>query len=322
MTRLAIAFGILAILTFADGNVSAATWAFEPDNYFNNASVYPQIPNDNVSNYYQTLPYGPTATEDGFIWLKTGSGSPSLFSGNTLTVAAYYKNISGGWTFEETENADCSSYPGQFVAGSPINVSSLVSSGGDGRYVTDPNLAIVGSETIPTTDLGGSLVLWNQTQFYLQTWTGAYSSYAAAYAASARGVSGVYVAQTVPFLVDLGPGGTQPFDYVNEFMYMPAIVLAHGLDGDANLDGKVDINDLTIVLAHYGQTAGVSWATGDFNNDGKVDINDLTIVLANYGQTAGASAAGNLSAAPEPSTLLLTAAGLLALVACAWRKRK
>ena len=26
------------------------------------------------------------------------------------------------------------------------------------------------------------------------------------------------------------------------------------LPGDANLDGKVDINDLTIVLANYGQT--------------------------------------------------------------------
>ena len=57
------------------------------------------------------------------------------------------------------------------------------------------------------------------------------------------------------------------------------------LSGDANLDGKVDINDLTIVLANYGQT-GKTWTTGDFNGDGTVDINDLTIVLTNYGKTS------------------------------------
>ena len=51
--------------------------------------------------------------------------------------------------------------------------------------------------------------------------------------------------------------------------------------GDANGDGRVDVNDLTIVLAHYNQT-GMSWSQGDFNNDGKVDVNDLTTVLANY----------------------------------------
>ena len=56
------------------------------------------------------------------------------------------------------------------------------------------------------------------------------------------------------------------------------------LPGDANLDGQVDINDLTIVLAHYDRT-GLAWAQGEFTGDGTVDINDLTIVLARYGQT-------------------------------------
>ena len=82
------------------------------------------------------------------------------------------------------------------------------------------------------------------------------------------------------------------------------------MPGDANLDGRVDINDLTIVLAHYGQTGGMNWGTGEFNGDGKVDINDLTIVLAHYGQSVGASARAGLSAVPEPSILALLAAGL------------
>ena len=71
------------------------------------------------------------------------------------------------------------------------------------------------------------------------------------------------------------------------------------LPGDANLDGKVDINDLTIVLAHYGQT-GMAWTQGEFTGDGTVDINDLTIVLAHYGQSLGSSA-GPVAAVPEPA---------------------
>jgi hypothetical protein len=92
------------------------------------------------------------------------------------------------------------------------------------------------------------------------------------------------------------------------------------LTGDANLDGKVDINDLTIVLAHFGQT-GTTWTKGEFTGDGTVDINDLTIVLARFGQSSGSSAAG-ISAAPEPGTLVLLAGGMLGLLAYSGRKRK
>ena len=98
-----------------------------------------------------------------------------------------------------------------------------------------------------------------------------------------------------------------------------SFLLTPALPGDANLDGKVDINDLTIVLAHYGQT-GMTWAHGEFTGDGTVDINDLTIVLAHYDQTAGSSA-GGLAAVPEPGAIALLTAGMAGLLACAWRKR-
>ena len=88
----------------------------------------------------------------------------------------------------------------------------------------------------------------------------------------------------------------------------------HLLPGDANLDGRVDVNDLTIVLTDFGKTAGMAWGSGDFNGDGRVDVNDLTILLSSFGQSLAAS---SLSAAgvPEPGTILLLAAGLAGLLA-------
>ena len=50
-----------------------------------------------------------------------------------------------------------------------------------------------------------------------------------------------------------------------------------------------------------------------------MDINDLTIVLAHYNQTVGASAAGSLSAVPEPGASCCLAAGVAGLLA-AWRR--
>ena len=80
-------------------------------------------------------------------------------------------------------------------------------------------------------------------------------------------------------------------------------LLSDALPGDANLDGRVDINDLTIVLTNLGRT-GATWMQGDFVGSGTVDINDLTIVLANY----NASVAAGIAAVPEPAVGVLLAA--------------
>jgi hypothetical protein len=52
--------------------------------------------------------------------------------------------------------------------------------------------------------------------------------------------------------------------------------------GDANRDGWVDVGDLGILSAHYGQS-GMAWLQADFNGDGSVDVGDLGILSAHYG---------------------------------------
>ena len=144
--------------------------------------------------------------------------------------------------------------------------------------------------------------------FILRAWTGNFTNFNAA-------LEGGALVGTTPVFINPVEYGINP---IPDLTNMPALIVKPALPGDANLDGKVDINDLTIVLANYGQS-GTVWSTGDFNADGKVDINDLTIVLANYGQSDGESAAG-IKAVPEPSCVVLLGVGGVSLLAFAWRK--
>lgn len=83
--------------------------------------------------------------------------------------------------------------------------------------------------------------------------------------------------------------------------------------GDADLSGTVDINDLRIFAAHYGQS-GQWWEQGDFNGDGVVDAQDLALLAANYNSPAtfgpdlsAAQASAAAAAVPEPASLTLMA---------------
>jgi hypothetical protein len=62
--------------------------------------------------------------------------------------------------------------------------------------------------------------------------------------------------------------------------------------GDANDDGAVDVGDLGILAANYGQS-NRTWAQGDFNGDGAVDVGDLGILAAHYGE--GSTQASNFN---------------------------
>jgi probable HAF family extracellular repeat protein len=97
-----------------------------------------------------------------------------------------------------------------------------------------------------------------------------------------------------------------------------AFRLTPAMAGDANLDGTVNITDLSKVLTNY-DAIGKVWADGDFNGDGTVNISDLSNVLTNYDKSYAASAAG-IRAVPEPGMLALLACGLVGVFVLARRR--
>jgi hypothetical protein len=112
-----------------------------------------------------------------------------------------------------------------------------------------------------------------------------------------------------------------------------SILVAYTKTGDANLDGAVNDDDVTIVGATYAPgVAQASWAMGDFDFNGFVDDDDVTLLGALYNPSAPpvtsapfaiasstlaaepatmATIAGSglssieLAAVPEPSTLVM-----------------
>ena len=119
------------------------------------------------------------------------------------------------------------------------------------------------------------------------------------------------------YVIGVGLAGGSPGDAATYGLAWSAAPGA-GLDhpGDANLDGEVDVLDLTAVANHFA-AGDATWFEGDFNSDGAVDVLDLAAVANHFGWTAGAAAGA--AAVPEPASAALL---LLGGAALAWRKRR
>jgi hypothetical protein len=89
--------------------------------------------------------------------------------------------------------------------------------------------------------------------------------------------------------------------------------------GDANLDGRVDLSDLSIVLNNFGQSS-LSWTHGNFDYTSAIDLSDLSAVLNNFGYItpAGSASQSVVTAVPEPASFALIGFSGTLL----WRRRR
>jgi autotransporter-associated beta strand protein len=108
--------------------------------------------------------------------------------------------------------------------------------------------------------------------------------------------------------------------FAGQAVDLTTVLVKYTYLGDVNLDGKVDDNDVTILVLNYdrGSVSTHAWAEGDVAGcDGKIDDNDVTALVLNYGAGWKAGMGGPLggisAAVPEPATLALLALGAAAL---------
>jgi hypothetical protein len=159
-----------------------------------------------------------------------------------------------------------------------------------------------------------------------QGWTGMGITSSAAAAANATDAESRSVGYAENSEMPLGPLTTfrgQPVDATS-------VLMAFTRTGDANLDGVVNDDDVTIVGATYAPgVAQPSWALGDFDYNGFVDDDDVTLLGVFYDPDAaplgGAPAepgAVGVAAVPEPGSVALLVAGLAGILLTLRVRRK
>jgi probable HAF family extracellular repeat protein len=314
-------WGVQALPTLPGGSFTATGNGQSPATAINSAGIITGWCND--SNGYQNAV---TWTNNGSGWMVNNLVNRNLPQNAVGWAEALSVNSSGlavgvSQLAEEPNWNDCAYL---FSGGSAVLLGNFGGQNGPGGMNDDAATGINDSGVIvgySDTESTGAphAFIWTPTVLNGTTTTGTFQDMNTVFSSI---VPSGWTLSEATGIDDNGDIIGYMTNNANTNMTEGFLIAAHPLLGDANGDGRVDINDLTIVLAHYGQSVGMSWYTGEFTGDGTVDINDLTIVLANYNQTSGASSAGNVSAVPEPASLLLLAAAALGLLAYAWRKRK
>jgi O-glycosyl hydrolase len=81
------------------------------------------------------------------------------------------------------------------------------------------------------------------------------------------------------------------------------LLLKYTLNGDANLDGLVNFQDLVDVVQHFNK-AGTDWSTGNFNQGPSTNFNDLVAVVQNFNKvlSPAASSSTQLGGGSTPLT--------------------
>ena len=118
-----------------------------------------------------------------------------------------------------------------------------------------------------------------------------------------------------------GISGAQTSTFAGQTVSATDALVAYTYTGDANLDGKINVDDYGRIDLNV-TVAGVSgWFNGDFNYDGKINVDDYGIIDMNVAMqgapftTTGSVTSVTLSSAvspvPEPTLSIIPLATLV-----------
>jgi hypothetical protein len=222
-------------------------------------------------------------------------------------------NIAAGGELELHGPASKIAAGGLSIAGTPAAPTATLDLTDSGIILDYPDAG-----PNPVADVRARIIAGRGAPGLIGTWDGkGITSSASAAAPDATSV-GYAVNGDMP-LGPLATYGGLPVD-------ASSVIIRHTRTADANLDGVVNDDDVTIVGAVYAPgVPNANWANGDFDYNGFVDDDDVTLLGALYNPglpPIPAAPPDGVAAVPEPSTwLLLTLSGLGAGL-FGWRRKQ
>jgi uncharacterized repeat protein (TIGR03803 family) len=285
----------------------------------NGANPFGGLVADSSGNLYGTTNGGGNNSE-GIVFEVTGSGYVTGGS-QAITVAA-------GQTYHFTVNAGTGilvrTIPGVTIAATGVAIADPAGNHTNRQLIVinGTGLSMAGSTSnwTATFDLGHNdldlagaslaMITGQLAQGYAHgTWTGP------------GGITSAVAAADTAHLTALGAiqnnqSGTAVYTAVNLFDTttpgIADILVKYTYYGDANLDGKVDGSDYSLIDAGYTSRGGkTGWYNGDFNYDGVIDGSDYSLIDNAFNdQSVNLSMAGLVAsqtappaAVPEPAAL-------------------
>lgn len=114
---------------------------------------------------------------------------------------------------------------------------------------------------------------------------------------------------------------SSPLALINVGSIRAAQTVLPVIPGDINMDSQVNLTDYGLLTSHWNQIVQVG-TNGDLALHGTVNLADFKLFKAYYQNFNGGSGAELVPPVPEPTTFVLAAMVLPALVlACLWRRR-
>jgi hypothetical protein len=269
-----------------------------------------------VSLYNQS---GGTNTVSGFVALGPTANSSGTYnlSGGTLTSPRVYvggsSNGAGGTGVLTVSNSGQLSVPTllQVFNNGRVNLDVPNTAVGSlaiaGNGIVNLNGALAINYGTPANDPVTTIVGFLKSGFNGGAWNGT------------AGIISTSITGTSPTLsVGYADGKTDSGTAAGPNQ----IVVKYTLQGDANLDGLVNFNDLVAVVQNFNK-AGTDWAQGNFLYGTSTNFNDLVAVVQNFNKVlpppSGTSESGGITTIPliQSTDVQLPEPGVMALVAIA-----
>jgi autotransporter-associated beta strand protein len=265
---------------------------------------------------------------------KTGSG--------TLTLNGSDNNYSGPTTISAGTMRVATNLTTSSAVAITGGALELAAGGGSSRVIKTGSVSVTGGGNLDLKDnklivAGGDVGSWNGSNY-----TGV-----AGLVDSGRGSagnalwdgSGIVTSDTRAIsngdLLSIGVAkvsavrsvtDTQSTTFAGQTVLGTDVIAMVTWGGDANLDGKINIDDYGRIDGNVGQSGSVfGWSRGDFNYDGKINIDDYGIIDGNINRQGAAfvtsgAALTEVLAVPEPVGVAVVA--LVALTSRSRRRRR